>query len=148
MQVRKAVAVAAAQKLAQAVESTTRSALEINSPSKVFKRIGYGIPEGFAMGVSEKAYLALDAVRSMTQQIQTTPEMRGEYSVTEEQKAEGYGKQYNIDQVVNIYSETDDVIETTSAVTAFLPLIKRSGCGMLTGYCQSYSFSSIVRCRR
>ena len=106
-------AVAAAQKLAQAVESTTRSALEINSPSKVFKRIGYGIPEGFAMGVSEKAYLALDAVRSMTQQIQTTPEMRGEYSVTEEQKAEGYGKQYNIDQVVNIYSETDDVIETT-----------------------------------
>jgi len=106
-------AVAAAQKLAQAVESATRSALEMNSPSKVFKRIGYGIPEGFAMGVSEKAYLALDAVRSMTQQIQTTPDMRGEYSVTEDQKSEGYGKQYNIDQVVNIYSETDDVIETT-----------------------------------
>ena len=36
----------------------------------------------------------------------------------------------------------------SGAVTAFLPLIKRSGCGMLTGYCQSYSFSSIVRCRR
>ena len=36
----------------------------------------------------------------------------------------------------------------SGAVTVFLPLIKRSGCGMLTGYCQSYSFSSIVRCRR
>ncbi len=36
----------------------------------------------------------------------------------------------------------------SDAVTAFPRLIKRSGYGMLTGYCLSYSFSSIVRCRR
>lgn len=107
-------AVAAAQRLAQAVESATRSALEINSPSKVFKRIGYGIPEGLAGGVSEKSYLALDAVRNMTQQmVQTTPEMRGEYSSSEQEKSDGYGKQVNVEQTVNIYSETDDLIETT-----------------------------------
>lgn len=106
-------AVEAAQKLARAVANAAKSALEINSPSKVFKRIGYGVPEGLAMGVSEKSYMALDAVRNMTQQmVQSTPEMRGEY-VSDVEKAEGYGKQYNIDQTVNIYSETDDVIETT-----------------------------------
>ena len=53
------------------------------------------------------------AACGVSQTPKTTPDMRGEYSVTEDQKSEGYGKQYNIDQVVNIYSETDDVIETT-----------------------------------
>lgn len=103
----------AAQKLARAVANAAKSALEINSPSKVFKRIGYGVPEGLAMGVSEKSYMALDAVSNMTRQmVQSTSEMRGEY-VSDVEKTEGYGKQYNIDQTVNIYSETDDVIETT-----------------------------------
>lgn len=106
-------AVEAAQKLARAVANAAKSALEINSPSKVFKRIGYGVPEGLAMGVSEKSYMALDAVSNMTRQmVQSTSEMRGEY-VSDVEKTEGYGKQYNIDQTVNIYSETDDVIETT-----------------------------------
>ena len=107
-------AVAAAKKLAQSVESAAKTTLQINSPSKVFKRIGYGIPEGLAMGVDEKAYLALNAIGNMTQKVvQSTPEMRGEYSLSNMRKAEGYGEKYDIDQVINIYSQTDDLVETT-----------------------------------
>lgn len=37
--------------LANAAETTTRAELEINSPSKLFRRIGSGIPEGLAQGI-------------------------------------------------------------------------------------------------
>ena len=39
--------------------------------------------------------------------------MRGEYSLSNMRKAEGYGEKYDIDQVINIYSQTDDLVETT-----------------------------------
>lgn len=44
-------AAAKASAMAYAAEQAARSALKINSPSKVFKEIGSGIPEGFAMGI-------------------------------------------------------------------------------------------------
>ena len=44
-------AAAQASAMASAAEQAARSALKINSPSKVFKEIGSGIPEGFAMGI-------------------------------------------------------------------------------------------------
>ena len=37
--------------MAEAAVEAAREALKINSPSKVFKAIGSGIPEGFAMGI-------------------------------------------------------------------------------------------------
>ena len=37
--------------MAESTVKAAREALDINSPSKVFKEIGSGIPEGFAMGI-------------------------------------------------------------------------------------------------
>lgn len=45
------IATAKAKAMAEAAIETARAALKINSPSKVFKAIGSGIPEGFAMGI-------------------------------------------------------------------------------------------------
>ena len=42
---------AKAKAMAEATVKAAREALDINSPSKVFKEIGSGIPEGFAMGI-------------------------------------------------------------------------------------------------
>lgn len=42
---------AKAKAMAEAAVKAAREALKINSPSKVFKKIGSGIPEGFAMGI-------------------------------------------------------------------------------------------------
>ena len=44
-------AAAQAKAMAEAAVEAARKALKINSPSKVFKEIGSGIPEGFAMGI-------------------------------------------------------------------------------------------------
>lgn len=46
-------AAAAAIAMANAAEAAARAALGINSPSKVFKEIGMGIPEGFILGVEK-----------------------------------------------------------------------------------------------
>ena len=45
------LATAKAKAMAEAAEKAARDALKINSPSKVFKEIGGGIPEGFALGI-------------------------------------------------------------------------------------------------
>lgn len=44
-------AVAKAKAMAEAAEQAARDALDINSPSRVFREIGSGVPEGFAQGV-------------------------------------------------------------------------------------------------
>ena len=44
-------ATAKSKAMAEAAIKAAREALKINSPSKVFKEIGSGIPEGFAMGI-------------------------------------------------------------------------------------------------
>lgn len=50
-------AVAKAKAMANAAEKAAREALGINSPSRVFKEIGSGIPEGFAMGIEKMSGL-------------------------------------------------------------------------------------------
>jgi hypothetical protein len=42
---------AKAKAMAQAAVDAAKKALDINSPSKVFRAIGYSVPEGFAMGI-------------------------------------------------------------------------------------------------
>ena len=37
--------------MAEAAEKAAKEALDINSPSKVFRRVGYSVPEGFAQGI-------------------------------------------------------------------------------------------------
>jgi hypothetical protein len=45
------LAEARAKAMAQAAIDAARELLKINSPSKVFRAIGYSVPEGFAMGI-------------------------------------------------------------------------------------------------
>ena len=43
---------AKAKAMAEQAEKAARKALDINSPSKVFRKIGSGVPEGFAQGIT------------------------------------------------------------------------------------------------
>ena len=61
-------AAAKAKAMAEAAEKAAREALKINSPSKVFKEIGSGIPEGFAMGIG---MLGGDVKQSVTDMAST-----------------------------------------------------------------------------
>ena len=61
-------AAAKAKAMAEAAEKAAREALKINSPSKVFKEIGSGIPEGFAMGIR---MLGGDVKQSVTEMTST-----------------------------------------------------------------------------
>ena len=56
---------ASVEAMAEESIKTARKALRINSPSKVFKKIGSGIPEGFAMGIDMLAGEVTGAVSGM-----------------------------------------------------------------------------------
>lgn len=56
----------AAIKMADDTERAARSELHINSPSKVFRKIGAGVPEGFAQGIERFSYLGTRAVEGMS----------------------------------------------------------------------------------
>lgn len=58
-------AAAKARAMANAAEKAAKEALDINSPSKVFRALGYSVPEGFAMGIDKLAGLATRSATSM-----------------------------------------------------------------------------------
>lgn len=58
-------AIASAQSMASSVVSGVKVALDINSPSKVFRKIGYSVPEGFAQGIERATGWATDAAVGM-----------------------------------------------------------------------------------
>lgn len=57
--------VATATSIANSVAAAMRSALQIKSPSRVFKEIGAFTVEGFAVGVKDSAALAISSVMNM-----------------------------------------------------------------------------------
>lgn len=56
---------ARAKAMANAAEKAAKEALDINSPSKVFRALGYSVPEGFAMGIDRLAYMATGSAKDM-----------------------------------------------------------------------------------
>lgn len=58
-------AIAAARSMADSVASGVKAGLQINSPSKVFRKIGYSVPEGFAQGIERATGWATDAAVGM-----------------------------------------------------------------------------------
>ena len=56
----------AAASMASAASSAARKNLQINSPSKVFRRIGSSVPEGFAMGINTFGRAVRNSTTSMT----------------------------------------------------------------------------------
>ena len=59
-------AIYAAQKLAARVSATMKSALKVNSPSKVIRdEIGVSIPQGLAVGIEKDSSIAIRAMQSL-----------------------------------------------------------------------------------
>ena len=58
-------AAATASAMAEAAKDAAKKALKINSPSKVFKAIGNGVPEGFAMGIDQMSKLVSTSTENM-----------------------------------------------------------------------------------
>lgn len=56
---------AKARAMANAAEKAAREALDINSPSKIFRALGKSVPEGFAMGIGMLGSRIKDSVRGM-----------------------------------------------------------------------------------
>ena len=56
---------AKARAMANAAEKAAKEALDINSPSKVFRAIGYSVPEGLAMGIDKMSRLVTVSSTSM-----------------------------------------------------------------------------------
>lgn len=59
------LAVAKAAAMAEAAAEAARKKLKVNSPSKVFREIGKGVPEGMALGIDMLKGLVLDSVKTM-----------------------------------------------------------------------------------
>lgn len=58
---------AKAKAMAEAAEKAAKKALDINSPSKVFRRIGYSVPEGFAQGIDRMGRVVRNASANMAE---------------------------------------------------------------------------------
>ena len=56
---------ARASAMASAAATAARSALDINSPSKVFRKIGYSIPDGLAQGIDRMSKMVSGSSESM-----------------------------------------------------------------------------------
>lgn len=59
-------ATAQAAAMANVAEQAARNALKINSPSKVFKKIGSSVPEGFALGIGMLGNMVKQSVVDMS----------------------------------------------------------------------------------
>ena len=76
---------AKAKAMANAAEKAAKDALDINSPSKVFRAIGYSVPEGFAMGIdrmggmvtSSSSAMAKNAINNVRSSISRISDMVG-----------------------------------------------------------------------
>ena len=56
---------ASAAAMATAAYEAAKVALDINSPSKIFRALGYCVPEGLADGVDKMSYMSEDSTRDM-----------------------------------------------------------------------------------
>ena len=56
---------AKAKAMADAAYEAAKEALDINSPSKVFRRLAYSVPEGFAQGIDRRMGIAVNSSKDM-----------------------------------------------------------------------------------
>ena len=52
--------------MADLAYEAAKEALDINSPSKIFRKLGFSIPEGLAMGIDKLGYVVGNSIISMT----------------------------------------------------------------------------------
>lgn len=95
----------------KAVESA-KSSLDINSPSKKFAYLGQMSGEGYMQGLRE----SMVGVNSLMASVLSEPYGKPAAALPERGNVSGktmQSREYNISQSINIYSKTDDLIETT-----------------------------------
>ena len=61
------MATAAAVAMAQAALNAARALLKINSPSKVFMKVGQSVPEGFSMGIDKLGGMVVGSTTAMAE---------------------------------------------------------------------------------
>ena len=106
----------AAARMASAALSAAKKNLDINSPSKVFRKIGYSVPEGFAQGIDRFSRLAENSAVSMADNaVKSTSEVLS-----------GLGKTLNLDAdmdlnpVITPVLDLDNIKNGSSAIDDML----------------------------
>ena len=113
----------AARSLAAKAVSAAKSALNINSPSKVFRdEVGSAIPEGVALGVNVNAKDAIQSVTDMTDSLinsvdlkplRTTVNSTG-YSNNMNSSNRGNQMQNTLNAILNALTSKDSALATNS----------------------------------
>jgi phage-related protein len=68
-------AINAVKNVASAITNGIKSALGINSPSRVFMAVGSGLTEGLVKGIDKTAYLAVNSVKDLGKSLQVPMEL-------------------------------------------------------------------------
>jgi len=68
-------AINAVRNVASAITNGIKSALGINSPSRVFMAVGSGLTEGLVKGIDKTAYLAVNSVKDLGKSLQVPMEL-------------------------------------------------------------------------
>ena len=112
----------AAARMASAASSAARKNLDINSPSKVFRKIGYSVPEGFAQGIDRFSYLAENSAVSMADNaVKSTSEVLSGLSKTLNLDADMdlnpvITPVLDLDNIKNGSSAIDDMLSKTAPI--------------------------------
>lgn len=106
----------AAARMASAASSAARKNLDINSPSKVFRKIGYGVPEGFAQGIDRFSYLAENSAVSMADNaVKSTSEVLSGLSKTLNLDAD-----MDLNPIITPILDLDNIKNGSSAIDGML----------------------------
>lgn len=106
----------AAARMASAASAAARKNLDINSPSKVFRKIGAGVPEGFAQGIDRFSYLAEDSAVSMADNaVKSTSEVLSGLS-----KSLNLDADMDLNPVITPVLDLDNIKNGASAINGML----------------------------
>lgn len=105
---------ARASAMASAAATAARSALDINSPSKVFRKIGRSIPEGFIQGIGLLGTSVTEAAKTMsTDAIETTRK-------TIERISSWFDSDIDMNPVITPVVDLDNVSDGVASINSML----------------------------
>lgn len=108
--------ISAVEKMCTEAVAKAKAALDINSPSKKFAYLGEMSGEGYIEGWQSSMAGINEIIEASLPDTSMRPKSTGGASGSLELTAgssQNEAKQYNINQEINIYSQTDNLIETT-----------------------------------
>lgn len=108
--------ISAVEKMCTEAVAKAKAALDINSPSKKFAYLGEMSGEGYIEGWQSSMAGINEIIEASLPDTSMRPKSTGGTSGSLELTAgssQNEAKQYNINQEINIYSQTDSLIETT-----------------------------------